>query len=182
MTREEAIKILKAIRVYECYPKSASEETKEAIDMAIEALSAGLTATNKEKSSNCGDLISRADAIEAVASADETNGTIKVFSGLEIIDMLNALPSADTVSREFYEATIKVNHGLAKENIELKEQIESSDRPSGEWIKKQVFNPELDEYVPLIECSVCGYEPYYGGSESKFNYCANCGADMRKGE
>lgn len=40
MTREEAIKILKAIRVYECYPKSASEETKEAIDMAIEMLSA----------------------------------------------------------------------------------------------------------------------------------------------
>ena len=39
MTREEAITILKAIRVYECYPKSASEETKEAIDMAIEALS-----------------------------------------------------------------------------------------------------------------------------------------------
>ena len=38
MTREEAIKILKAIRVYECYPKSASEETKEALDMAIEAL------------------------------------------------------------------------------------------------------------------------------------------------
>lgn len=38
MTNEEAIKILKAIRVYECYPKSASEETKEAIDMAIEAL------------------------------------------------------------------------------------------------------------------------------------------------
>lgn len=38
MTRQEAIKILKAIRVYECYPKSASEETKEAIDMAIEAL------------------------------------------------------------------------------------------------------------------------------------------------
>lgn len=43
MTREEAIKILKAIRVYECYPKSASEETKEAIDMAIEALSAERT-------------------------------------------------------------------------------------------------------------------------------------------
>lgn len=49
----------------------------------------------------------------------------------------------------------------------------------GKWIKKQVFNPELDKYVPFIECSVCGYEPYYGGSEPKFNYCANCGADMR---
>lgn len=50
----------------------------------------------------------------------------------------------------------------------------------GKWIKKQVFNPELDKYVPFIECSVCGYEPYYGGSESKFNYCANCGARMEK--
>ena len=50
----------------------------------------------------------------------------------------------------------------------------------GKWIKKQVFNPELDKYVPLIECSVCGYEPYFGGSESKFNYCANCGARMEK--
>lgn len=49
----------------------------------------------------------------------------------------------------------------------------------GKWIKKQVFNPELDKYVPLIECSVCGYEPYFGGSESKFNYCANCGAKMK---
>lgn len=39
MTREEAIKVLKAIRVYNCYPKSAGEETKEAIDTAIEALS-----------------------------------------------------------------------------------------------------------------------------------------------
>lgn len=96
MTREEAIKILKAIRVYECYPKSASEETKEAIDMAIEALT---NVQNMHK---------------------------------------------------------------------------------GKWIKKQVFNPELDKYVPLIECSVCGYEPYFGGSESKFNYCANCGSRMEK--
>lgn len=43
------------------------------------------------------DLISREDAIEAVASADETNGTVKVFSGLEIIDILKALPSAEAV-------------------------------------------------------------------------------------
>lgn len=52
----------------------------------------------------------------------------------------------------------------------------------GKWIKKQVFNPELDKYVPLIECSVCGYEPYYGGSESKFNYCSNCGSRMKGGD
>lgn len=58
----------------------------------------------------------------------------------------------------------------------------TADRPKGKWIKKQVFNPELDKYVPFIECSVCGYEPYFGGSESKFNYCANCGARMKGGD
>lgn len=56
----------------------------------------------------------------------------------------------------------------------------TANRPEGKWIKKQVFNPELDKYVPLIECSVCGYEPYFGGSEPKFNYCANCGSRMEK--
>lgn len=45
MTREEAIKILKALSVYECYPKSASEETKESIDIAIEALKQPSNAT-----------------------------------------------------------------------------------------------------------------------------------------
>lgn len=45
----------------------------------------------------------------------------------EAIDMAIEALSADTVSREFYEATIKVNHGLVKENSELKEQIESAE-------------------------------------------------------
>ena len=111
MTKEEAIKILKAIRVYDCYPKSAGEETKEALDIAIEALS-------------------------------ERN-----------------------IARDI--ATILENEQ------DMRVMLQNADRPKGEWIKKQVFNPELDKYVPLIECSVCGYEPYFGGSESKFNYCAN---------
>lgn len=60
----------------------------------------------------------------------------------------------------------------------LHENTNVQNMHKGKWIKKQVFNPELDKYVPLIECSVCGYEPYFGGSEPKFNYCANCGARM----
>ena len=127
MTREEAIKILNAIRVYECYPKSASEETKEAIDMAIEALQ----------------------------FADRSPRTVKLTEDIVV-----------TLDEEAYE--IGYTHG------------QMADRPEGEWIKKQVFNPELDKYVPLIECSVCGYEPYFGGSEPKFNYCANCGSRMEK--
>ena len=38
MTNKEAIEILKSIRVYDVYPKSASEETKQALDLAIKAL------------------------------------------------------------------------------------------------------------------------------------------------
>ena len=40
------------------------------------------------------DLISRADAIEAIASRDETDGTVKVFTGQEINEILSVLPSA----------------------------------------------------------------------------------------
>lgn len=42
-----------------------------------------------------GDLISREDAIEAVASADATDGTVKVFTGRQVNGILSALPSAD---------------------------------------------------------------------------------------
>lgn len=41
------------------------------------------------------DLISRQDAIEAIASRDETDGTVKVFTGREVNEILSALPSAD---------------------------------------------------------------------------------------
>ncbi len=33
----------------------------------------------------------------------------------------------------------------------------------------------IDRYV----CSVCGCEPWYGGSIRTLNYCPYCGADMR---
>lgn len=38
MTNKEAIEILRSIRVYDIYPKSASEETKQALDIVIKAL------------------------------------------------------------------------------------------------------------------------------------------------
>ena len=95
------------------------------------------------------DLISRADAIEAVEYNSYGMGS------RASIKAIKALPSAE----------LPIVQNMHK----------------GKWIKKQVFNPELDRYVPLIECSVCGYEPYFGGSESKYNYCPNCGARMKDG-
>lgn len=128
MTREEAIKILKAIRVYECYPKSASEETKEAIDMAIEALSQPIVAKCYEIDND------------------------RVYCSPEM---------ADKIYRALYEKT----------------NVQNMHR--GEWVDKEIpCNP----YPPVfcVECSACGYrvgrETF---QENTFNYCPNCGADMR---
>ena len=50
---------------------------------------------------NRDDVISRADAIEAVASRDETDGTVKVFTGRQVNEILSALPSAEADSRVY---------------------------------------------------------------------------------
>ena len=110
------------------------------------------------------DLISRQAAIEALQKEinkgkppfDDVIGSIRC--GVRLArNIIEDLPSAEALT-----------------NVQ--------NMHKGKWIKKQVFNPELDKYVPLIECSVCGYEPYFGGSESRFNYCANCGARMKGGD
>jgi hypothetical protein len=44
-----------------------------------------------------GDLISRAAAIEEIARRDTTNGTVKVYSGLEVNAILSDLPAVDAV-------------------------------------------------------------------------------------
>lgn len=51
------------------------------------------------------ELISKDGAIEAVLSADETNGTAVRFSGREIITRLEALPTVETTSKydDFHE-------------------------------------------------------------------------------
>ena len=45
-----------------------------------------------------------------------------------------------------------------------------SDRPTGEWI----YAKEQLEIVPMWECSCCRMR-----MQKKFNFCPNCGADMR---
>lgn len=119
------------------------------------------------------DLIKREDALKAI---DYRRKTANIDSRIvldEVEDKIRELPSADAVSREFYEATIKVNHGLAKENIELKEQIESTGRPSGEWV---IVNKGLDIYI----CDQCG-EVEQIQRIPIWDYCPNCVAKM-KGE
>ena len=114
------------------------------------------------------DLISRADAIEAVHRAKNKDDTLH---------RIQSLPSADVVSREFYEDAVKANIKIVIENRELKEQIESADRPSGEWLPSNIPN---EKWV----CSECGGACWYYEHTmelGKSNYCPNCGARMKGG-
>ena len=105
------------------------------------------------------DLISRADAIEAIASRDETDRTVKVFTGREVNEILSALPSADVVSRD--DLIKAYEKGLQAQVVDL-----TADRPTGKWV---------DNHNGTFTCDQCGCK------HSKSNYCPNCGAYM-KGE
>ena len=50
--------------------------------------------------------------------------------------------------------------------------------PKGHWIKSKMPLPLSDSYKEYVRCSVCkAHWDVYG-----FNFCPNCGADMRGGE
>lgn len=48
----------------------------------------------------------------------------------------------------------------------------NEEKPQGEWINTRP--PEMSDN---IVCSLCGYD-----SIASFNYCPNCGAEMKEGE
>ena len=79
--------------------------------------------------------------------------------------------SEDLIKREdAIEALYKYSF-VSKDVIEKEiKAIPSADRPQGEWI----YAKEQLEIVPMWECSCCRMR-----MPKKFNYCPNCGADMR---
>lgn len=59
----------------------------------------------------------------------------------------------------------------------LKELKTLKERPQGEWII--VKSPLSNETI--VKCDKCGDE-FIGNDVEDYNFCPNCGADMRKGE
>ena len=181
MTREEAIKILKAIRVYECYPKSASEETKEAIDMAIVALADRPTES---------DFISKAEVLEIYSELYWFDSDCEVVSKAEvdkIYERLQSLPSADRPKNmihiddvyrliaghsDYHGDSILSAFTCLVEGKDVKPIApldESADRPTGEW--KQISPARI------YECSECGQNVMTNDIEA-YKFCHGCGAKM----
>ena len=62
-----------------------------------------------------------------------------------------------------------------KEAVDMAiEALEEEPRPHGEWIYHKEW--EVDGEC-AFECSKCGM-----GTDVDYNFCPNCGADMRKGD
>lgn len=102
------------------------------------------------------DLIKRSDAIKAVSKVDDYGDGI----GFEVR-----------------------SHCL----VEL-ELVPSADRPSGEWIPCSKEGLALTELMRRegrkwygYKCSDCNFI-YNGNVLLEFNFCPNCGADMRERE
>ena len=98
-------------------------------------------------------LIDADKLLEAIANSGavwETNDCIDV---IEILTVKKIVDNAPTIEP----TTVYEFKGC--DNCEL-------DRPKGEW----EYNPEWNEYM----CPFC-----LGGFPKEYNFCPNCGADMR---
>ena len=101
------------------------------------------------------------------------------------------IPSADVVERKAHEKVVeeisKRRYAEGKEQARLeyegKIKIADNERKRGEW----TYNLEQGDPIS-IECPLCGATIYISGDipddenyliTEDYNYCPNCGADMR---
>lgn len=147
MTKEEAITRLK--NMVWLYGSAEREQNIEAIDMAIEALSANYTTEKPNDAveqkndvvAEPTDLIRRADAIALLTKI--------VFDEPPYLD-------SETLCRLYAEEQINA--------------LPSADRPSGEWIIRENGNKE---------CSLCGHERQDGWDYFCGYCGAKMGSDTR---
>lgn len=119
------------------------------------------SSTEKPNANDC-DLISRADAIEAVMAegrnvhASEYANAERIIHEADAVEALAMLPSAET--------TGALDDAIAKYVADGLLELPSADRPKGEW-----------KWTHGGQCSECGFH----NSNFDFNFCPSCGADMR---
>lgn len=142
------------------------------------------------------ELISKEDAVALItAEMDKirthslVDGTARINLRLakNIIEDMPSIDLADYVPKDFHDKTCEAMAKAHQEEIADILERADADRPQGEWVEKTKFHNADDD--PIIEewqsakCSVCGKyhtTPYLYYFDD-YNYCPNCGADMRKG-
>lgn len=161
MTREEAVERFQRMKKIFSIPNSDAERTIEAIDMAIESLSAP-----------SGDLISRQWLLDLYETPKDGDG-VDWKVPLEVVRQnIKDAPSAEAVS---HNDTVTLNDPISIQ----------ADRSKEAWIRKEEKLDNWGEYCAFYwyECSACGAKPPKNqwGNNWHSNFCPNCGAIMYKG-
>ena len=163
MTREEAIKMIQDdMRLHHDY---LSGEYRKALRMAIEAL----TKPNYET-----------DTEVRLAVADRKKEKVILWDAFGEVEYYphtshGRLIDADALSKKLCETTIFIKEGKVFQSMINDAPTVQADRPHGEW--------EVCEDGDGIYgvCSICGCDADFSHYGVPFDFCPNCGADMRGG-
>jgi len=150
MTREEAIKCLKQMKI----DMSHISDAYVAIMTAIEALSQQL----------CNDIISRSEAIDAC------DQSVNVIEATDRIKELRGVVCEDAISRR---AVLHIPLNLRYDDIINSLPPVHAEPRTGHWIDRSEGGRIIYPWMEAHECSECGK---YGSAA--WDYCPNCGAKM----
>ena len=114
------------------------------------------------------DLISRADAIEAVTDIQDGSGQ-RYYLAVSLVDKIRSLPSADITETEECQKCQETT-----ERVLLNKA--SAEAVQGEWQMCEDFDGEYGI------CSVCGEDADFSHYGTPYNFCPNCGAKMKGGD
>ena len=163
--------------LYDIDTTSFKETAKVPLEVIIQNIKDAPSVSIQPKTiANDCDLISRADAIEAVMAegrnvhASEYANAERIIHEADAVEALAMLTSADRPHGEDWDKYSEELWHLAYERGQ-------NDRLKGEWIRKE------DNVSWWVECSKCGEKPLldvYSHTYEKTPYCPHCGADMRK--
>lgn len=141
---------------------------------------AHLSAQLKQRRIVMVDYIKREDAIEALGEepyvwSDTDVEIAEHAQWVSDVKAIEAVPSADVVSREDYEGLELVCKNYEEALKDAVDELEESDRKRGKIITNEFGNES---------CSVCHYGLVLFITDEnntliKPNFCPNCGADMR---